>query len=96
MWARKLMWIAWPSFLVAGMLEMVVFAMVDPSALYWLDQPLHISAEGVYTISFFLFWGLVSLSGVMTIALSLAPWEVDEHMHHTERLPLSPPSTKSN
>ena len=96
MWTRKLMWIAWPSFLVAGMLEMVVFAMVDPSTLYWLDQPLRISAEGVYTLSFFLFWGLVSLSGVMTVVLSLEPWEVDELAHSTERLPLSPPSNRSH
>lgn len=30
MWRQRLMWIAWPAFLVAAVLEMVVFAFVDP------------------------------------------------------------------
>ena len=30
MWTQRLMWIAWPAFLMAGVLEMLVFAMVDP------------------------------------------------------------------
>ena len=76
--AHKWMWIAWPSFLVASLLEMVVFAMVDPGTLYWLDQPIQLSAEGVYTISFFVFWGLVSLSSILTAVLSNAPWELEE------------------
>ena len=29
MWSQRLMWIAWPAFLMAGVLEMLVFAMVD-------------------------------------------------------------------
>ena len=29
MWTQRLMWIAWPAFLVAGVIEMLVFAMVD-------------------------------------------------------------------
>ena len=44
--AQRLMWIAWPAFLVAGLIEMVVFAFVDPAALHWADQPLAISREG--------------------------------------------------
>lgn len=31
MWAQRWMWIAWPAFLVAAVLEMLVFALVDPS-----------------------------------------------------------------
>ena len=30
----KWMWISWPAFLVAGLLEMLVFAMVDPQDLH--------------------------------------------------------------
>ena len=38
MWMQRLMWIAWPAFLMAGVMEMVVFAFVDPEALQWFDQ----------------------------------------------------------
>ena len=29
MWAQRLMWILWPAFLAAGVLEMLVFVLVD-------------------------------------------------------------------
>ena len=52
MWMQRLMWIAWPAFLMAGVMEMVVFAFVDPEALQWFDQPVNLSREGVYTVAF--------------------------------------------
>ena len=30
MLVQRLMWIAWPAFLLAGVIEMLVFALVDP------------------------------------------------------------------
>jgi len=50
---QKMMWIAWPAFLVAGVLEMLVFAMVDPQDLHWFGQPVTLSRQGVYTLAFF-------------------------------------------
>ncbi len=38
MWTQRLMWIAWPAFMVAGILEMLVFAMVDPQDLHWFPR----------------------------------------------------------
>lgn len=32
---KRLMWIAWPAFLVAAVLEMLVFAFIDPNELHW-------------------------------------------------------------
>ena len=49
MWTQRLMWIAWPAFLVAGVIEMLVFAMVDPQDLHWFGQPVTLSRTGVYT-----------------------------------------------
>ena len=49
MLAQRLMWIAWPSFLVAGVIEMFVFAMVDPADLHWFGQPVGLSRNGGYT-----------------------------------------------
>ena len=69
MWTQRLMWIAWPAFLMAGVMEMVVFAFVDPEALQWFDQPVNLSREGVYTVAFFLFWLVIMASGVLTTDL---------------------------
>lgn len=67
---RRLLWIIWPAFIVAGILEMLVFALVDPQELQWFGHPLALSRAGVYTLSFFAFWAIVSLSGAMTALLS--------------------------
>ncbi len=77
MWMQRLMWIAWPAFLMAGVIEMVVFAFVDPEALQWFDQPLHLSREGVYTIAFFTFWFVLMASSALTTLLSLSPFELN-------------------
>ena len=50
MWTKRLMWVIWPAFLVAGILEMLVFAMVDPQDLHWAGQPLDLSRQGIYTV----------------------------------------------
>jgi len=38
--AQRWMWIAWPAFLVAAVLEMIVFAFIDPSELHWSGHSL--------------------------------------------------------
>jgi hypothetical protein len=56
--------ILWPAFLVAGVLEMVVFSWVDPSQLrigQW--QP---DAQTTYSLAFFVFWGLVTMSSLLS------------------------------
>ncbi len=35
----------WPAFLVAGVIEMLVFAMVDPKHLHWFGQPVTLSRQ---------------------------------------------------
>ena len=75
---QKLMWIAWPAFLVAGLLEILVFAMVDPRDLHWFGQPVEISRQGVYTLAFFVFWGVAMLSSGLTTMLSMSPFEVNQ------------------
>jgi hypothetical protein len=73
-----LMWIAWPAFLVAGVLEMLVFAMVDPQNLQGFGgEPLQLSRTAVYTIVFFVFWGAAMLSSALTTLLSASPFEVN-------------------
>jgi len=71
------MWIAWPAFLTAGVLEVLVFALVDPHDLRWSGQALELSRQGVYTLSFFVFWAVAMLSSAMTTLLATSPFEVD-------------------
>lgn len=75
--AQRWMWIAWPAFLVAAVLEMLVFAMVDPGDLHWFGQPLEWSRQAVYTIAFFVFWGVTMMSSALTTLLSTSPFEVN-------------------
>lgn len=83
MQAQRLMWITWPAFLVAGVLEMLVFALVDPSDLHWRGEPLDWSRQAVYTLAFFLFWASAMASSALTCLLSLSPFELN-------RCPVSP------
>lgn len=81
--SRRLMWIAWPAFLAACLLEMAVFALVDPQDLHWGGQPLALSRQGIYTLGFFVFWAIAAVSGALTTLLSLSPFELN-------RCPLEP------
>ena len=77
MFKQRLMWIAWPAFLMAGVLEMLVFAMVDPGDLHWFGQPVTLSRQGVYSLSFFVFWAVTMASSALTTLLSMSPFEVN-------------------
>jgi hypothetical protein len=71
--ARLWMGVAWPAFLAAAALEMVVFAMVDPSDLHWFGRPLEASRQTVYTAAFFAFWAVATVSSALTALLIRTP-----------------------
>ncbi|WP_396433544.1 hypothetical protein [Limnohabitans sp.] len=75
--SHRWMWVVWPAFLVAGLMEAVVFAFVDPQDLRGLAQGWALSPEAVYTLAFFVFWGLAMLSSGLTTLLSLSPSALD-------------------
>ena len=77
MFAQRIMWIVWPAFMVAGVLEVLVFAMVDPQDLHWFGHPLAMSRQGVYTIGFFVFWAITMVSSGLTTLLSFSSFEVN-------------------
>ena len=74
---QRLMWIAWPAFLLACLLELLVFAMVDPQDLHWFGRPVDLSRQAVYTIAFFAFWGSSMVASGLTTLLSMSPFEVN-------------------
>jgi hypothetical protein len=68
--ARHWMVIAWPAFLLAAVLEMLVFAMMDPSDLHRFGgQPLDWSRQAVYTVAFFVFWAVTAASSALSLLL---------------------------
>ena len=75
---QRALQILWPAFMVAGVLEMLVFAVVDPADPHWFGGPsIGWSAQAVYTVAFLLFWALISTAGAMTALLSLEPDDVN-------------------
>lgn len=84
---QKLMWIAWPAFLVAGVLEMLVFAVVDPQDLHWFGQPVGLSRQGIYTLAFFVFWGVTMLSSALTMLLALSASELNQRAEPSDGPP---------
>jgi hypothetical protein len=78
---NRLFWIAWPAFLAACVLELLVFAFVDPSELHWAGDTLHWSRQAVYTVAFFGFWGVSVGACALTALLRLEPAEVNDLDH---------------
>ena len=65
------MQIAWPSFVMAGVMEALVFAVVDPRSLHWFGQEaIDWSPQAVYTVSFFLFWLVIASACGISRALN--------------------------
>lgn len=74
---QRMMWIAWPAFVLACLLEVLVFAMVDPQDLHWFGRPVGLSRQGVYTLAFFVFWGASMVASGLTTLLAMSPFELN-------------------
>lgn len=74
----RAMAILWPSFIMAGVLEALVFALVDPASLHGLGGgQIEWSATAVYTLAFFVFWAVIAAAGVMTRLLEGDPEHIN-------------------
>jgi hypothetical protein len=70
---RHLAAVVWPAFLVAGVLEIAVFAFVDPAALHTLGgAALGWSATAVYSAAFLVFWAATAAACALTLLLQRA------------------------
>jgi len=69
---QRALQILWPAFLAAGVLEMLVFAVIDPADLRWFGgPPIAWSTQAIYTVTFLIFWAAVATAGAMTVLLSV-------------------------
>jgi hypothetical protein len=75
---RFLIWILWPSFLVAGVAEGFLFTLMDPQDIVLFGERIEASAEAVYTVGFFVLWALCALSSGLTYFVLPAQQEEDD------------------
>lgn len=86
----RAMAVLWPAFLMAGVLEMLVFAVVDPATLHWFGgAAVELAPAGVYTLAFFVFWGAIATAGALTQLLMQSSEDLNQTpaARHSPRWP---------
>lgn len=74
---NKLILVLWPSFLVAGVAEIVFFTLVNPQELYLLGKPVYFSSLATYSIGFFAFWVLCACASLATLFFTQGSAEIN-------------------
>ena len=69
--------IVWPAFLAAAIMEMVVFALIDPAQLPLAEVYPSLSRSALYTIAFFFFWAITFFASAATALLMLGKDELN-------------------
>lgn len=77
---HKLYWIIWPSFLVAGVVEILFFAIIQPQDLYFFGKAVDLSPLATYSIGFFAFWLICAASSLTTVFFQRSA----DAINHTE------------
>lgn len=69
---RHLLLVLWPSFVIAGLIAMLVFSAAHPEDMKGLGGLLTgMSATGVYTLAFFAFWIISAVGSALTLILAV-------------------------
>lgn len=63
---QRIIAILWPSFLTSGVATVLFFTAFDPQLLLAETRFAEISRLGAYTVGFFLFWLLTTLTSALT------------------------------
>ena len=73
------MTILWPAFLMAGVLEMLVSALVDRGSPHWFGgAPMEWPASAIYTLALFAFWAVIASASALTQWLDQSAAEVNQ------------------
>ncbi len=71
--AVRALTVLWPAFVMAGVAEMLVFALLDPQTLHGFDgEAIPLSRQAIYTLTFLVFWALISVAAALTLWLGTA------------------------
>jgi hypothetical protein len=70
---RLALCVLWPAFLTAGVLDAMVFAVLDPRELRWFGGA-HFgwSPVAVHSVTFLIFWAALAAASAMTALLLLS------------------------
>lgn len=68
-WSERAMQVIWPAFIAACMLELVVFAFVDPAEVHWVGRSWGWSSQAIYASGFFVFWVICAVASSLTAIL---------------------------
>ncbi len=77
---KRLIWVLWPSFIVAGIAEILFFTLIDPQELYLFGEPVNFSRTTVYSLGFFAFWAICAASSLLTCFIQRDSSEVNSCM----------------
>ena len=70
--------VLWPAFLTAGVLDALVYAVLDPRELRWFGgAPFGWTPVAVHSVTFLIFWVAVSVAAGMTALLLLSDADVN-------------------
>lgn len=75
--------VLWPAFLMAGVTEVLVFSVLDPSLLSfgtWHPEP-----TTVYSLAFFAFWVLMALTAGVSQWMQASEQEAESHRNESTR-----------
>lgn len=74
----RILWVLWPSFVVAGIAEGIFFTVIDPQELYLFGQPVYFSKIATLSVGFFGFWAVCAASSLLTCFLQRSSAEVNK------------------
>lgn len=69
--------VLWPSFLTAGLAEIIFFTVIDPQELYLYGRPVHFSPIATYSIGFIGFWLVCAASSLTTLFFQRSSEEIN-------------------
>lgn len=76
--SRLTVQILWPAFLMAGVFEMLLFAVIDPGQLRWFGgEAIDWPRQAVYSVTFVLIWGTSSIASALTVLLTRGAAQVN-------------------
>ena len=75
--ANRVLWVLWPSFLVAAVAELIIFSLIDPVDLHVFNVPIEAERMPVYTLGFFFLWAITATASALTVFLQRSPFEVN-------------------
>ena len=75
--ANRVLWVLWPSFIVAAVAELIIFSLIDPVDLHVFNVPIEAERMPVYTVGFFFLWAITATASALTVFLQRSPFEVN-------------------